>query len=173
VKAKEWQWAAGLIGAAIVAGLAVTWWISPTPIVARSVSVPNLYGIASSQAIAELAEAGLRGRLAGEIEDPLVEAGAVSWQSPVAGTTLPESAVVRLGVSTGPPRILVPDVSDLDGQTAVKVLTTAGLRIGAVDSIFTAAPTGTVVRTRPDAGQPARAGAGVELTVSRGPRSTP
>lgn len=173
MKVREWQWAVGLLVAAVVGGLAVTWWLSPPPIASREVEVPDLRGIASAQAIAELSEGGLRGRLAAELEDPLTPAGTVSWQSPVAGTALPESAIVRLGVSSGPPRILVPDVLELDFTTASKVITTAGLRVGSIDSLFTAMPPGTVVRTRPDARQPARAGASVEITVSKGPRNRP
>jgi beta-lactam-binding protein with PASTA domain len=172
VKGKDWQWAVGLVAAAIGGGLVVTWLLSPTPISSRLVEVPALRGVASAQAIATLAEAGLRGRLSGELEDPLAPEGTISWQSPVAGTALPESAVVRLGVSSGAPRILMPDVVDLDLVTAVRVLTTAGLRIGPVDSIHTALPPGVVVRSRPDARQPVRAGSGVEITVSKGPRSS-
>lgn len=172
MKGTDRQWAVGLVSAAVLAGLVVTWLLSPTPIVTRRVQVPELRGVASTQAIGTLAEIGLRGRLAGELEDPLTPAGTVAWQSPVAGTALPESSVVRLGVSSGAPRVLMPDVLDLDLASAARVITAAGLRVGPVDSIATPTPPGVVVRSRPDARQPIRAGGSVEITVSKGPRSS-
>lgn len=161
------------IAGAALAGLAVAWLLYPAPIVSRPVEVPQLRGQASAQAIAALSAAGLRGRLAGELDDPLTPAGTVSWQSPVAGTTLPESAVVRLGISSGAPRVLVPDLANLDLNTAVEILVAAGLGLGRVDSLYASDTAGVVIRTVPEARQPIRAGSRVEITISRGPRNRP
>jgi serine/threonine-protein kinase len=171
VTSKTSLWALGVIAVAILAGVLVSFVIFPSSIVRDQVEVPALRGIASDQAITELAAAGLRGRLAGELADPLTPAGTISWQSPVAGTSLPESAIVRLGVSSGPPRVLMPELVDLEVEAAGRVLAAAGLRVAGIDSVYSATPAGVLLGTRPEARQPIRAGGGVELIVSRGPRN--
>lgn len=163
-------WATGLVVAAVVGGLLVSFLLYPSSIVGDSVDVPALRGKATDQAVAELAALGLRGRLVGELADPLTPTGTISWQSPVAGTALPESAVVRLGVSTGAPRVLMPELADLTFETATKVLAASGLRVGRIDSVFANVDRGVLLGTRPEARQPIRAGSTVELIVSRGPR---
>lgn len=162
-----WMWLALL--AAVAGGLLVAWLLYPAPIVQREAVVPQLRGIPTDQAVADLDALGLRGRIAGEMEDPLAPAGTVSWQLPVVGTRLPEGAVVRLGISAGAPRVTVPDLVELDIATAMAVIEAAGLVPGSVDSVVAAAPPGVVVRTRPEARGAIRAGGRVDMTVSRGP----
>jgi serine/threonine-protein kinase len=159
------------IGAAVFGGLLVSFLLFPSSIVRNQVTVPALRGIATDQAVGELAAVGLRGRLAGELADPLTPAGTISWQSPVAGTTLPESSIVRLGVSSGSPRVLMPELADLTLDAASRVLTAAGLRIGRIDSVFASVDPGVLLGSRPEARQAIRAGSAVELIVSRGPRN--
>mgnify|MGYP002623461605 FL=1 len=161
-----WIWLA--LVTAVAGGMLVAWLLYPAPIVQRDAVVPQLRGVATDQAVAELAALGLRGRIAGELEDPLTPAGTVSWQVPVEGTRLPEGSLVRLGVSSGPPRVTVPELVDLDMETASTILQAAGLSIG--DSVSSATPAGMVVRTRPEARGAIRAGGKVDLTVSSGPR---
>lgn len=172
---KPW-WRSGWIWLALVAavggGLAATWLLYPAPIVQRDAEVPALRGIPTDQAVADLATLGLRGRIAGEIEDPLTPDGTVSWQSPASGTLLPEGAIVRLGISTGPPRVVVPDLVELDLATALDILAAAGLQVGRMDSVWSATAAGLVVRTRPEARGAIRAGGKVDVTVSRGRRGT-
>ena len=163
-------WVILLFVVAIAAGLGVTWLLYPSPIIPHSVTVPQVQGSPSDQAVAALASVGLRGRLAGELEDPITPRGAVSWQSPVSGTRLPQGAIVRLGISAGPPRVLVPDVSALDLTAAREVLGAAGLVIGAVDSAWSDVPVGAVVQTDPEERGSLRAGGTVNLTLSKGPR---
>ena len=173
MKSRTAVWAIGAIGTAIIGGLLVSFVLYPTSIARDKVVVPALRGIATDQAVASLAAVGLRGRLAGELADPLTATGTISWQSPVAGTALPESSIVRLGVSTGAPRVLVPELVDLPVDAAARVLAASGLRIGAIDSVFSPVDAGVLLGTRPEARQPIRAGSRVELIVSRGPRNRP
>lgn len=165
------MWAIGAIGTAIIGGVLVSFLLYPTSITRDKVAVPALRGIAADQAVAELAAVGLRGRLAGELADPLTPAGTISWQSPVAGTALPESSIVRLGVSTGPPRVLVPELVDLTVDAAARILAASGLRIGGIDTVYSPVESGVLIGSRPEARQPIRAGSRVELIVSRGPRN--
>lgn len=163
-----WAWLA-LVGA-VLAGLGVAWLIYPTPIVSGQALVPQLRGIPADQAVADLATVGLRGRIAGEVEDPLTPSGTVAWQVPAAATLLPEGAIVRLGISAGAPRVVVPDMADLDLAMASEILEAAGLRVGRIDSVTSTAPQGAVVRTRPEPRGTIRVGGAVDVFVSRGPR---
>lgn len=171
MKSRIVVWAIAALALAVVGGVVVSFVLYPSSIVRQNVEVPQLRGMATDQAVSGLSAVGLRGRLVGELADPLTPAGTISWQSPVAGTTLPESSIVRLGVSTGPPRVLVPELADLDLYAAGKVLQAAGLRIGRIDSVFSGTEAGVLLGSRPEARQPIRAGSSVELIVSRGPRN--
>ena len=170
MKSRLVVWAVAAVALAVIGGFVVSFVLYPSSIVRGNVEVPQLRGTATDQAVSGLAAVGLRARLVGELADPLTPAGTISWQSPVAGTTLPESSVVRLGVSTGSPRVLVPELIDLDLNAASKVLQAAGLRVGKVDSVFSSIDAGVLLGSRPEARQPIRAGSRVELIVSRGPR---
>lgn len=158
------------VAVAVLGGLMVIWLLYPAPILPGSAEVPPLRGIPAPQAVADLAALGLRGRLTGEMADPLVPAGAVSWQTPAPYTVLPESSVVELGVSIGPPTVVVPDLLDLDLGTAVRVLDAAGLGLGRVDSSWSRQPAGAIILTRPEPRAPRQAGGKVDVTVSRGPQ---
>lgn len=162
-----------LVAGAVLAGVAVSWVLYPTPLTNHERPVPALRGVPLDQALAQLNAVGLRGREAGQASDPEVAAGSVAWQVPARGTVLPESALVRLTISSGPPSVLVPNLSRLDLGTALEVLEAAGLSTGAIDSQRSRGDSaGIVIRTTPDAGKAIRAGAAVNLTVSSGPRSS-
>jgi serine/threonine-protein kinase len=161
----------GVIFAAALAGYLTTCVMYPAPILPKSATVPSLRGLDSAEALARLGELGLRGRVADEIADPLVAPGEVSWQSPAPETELPASAVVTLGISSGRPPVVVPDVVDLPIDLARAVIAATALKVGAVDTVTEASDFGTVVAQAPRAGTPGSAVSAVLLTVSRGPAS--
>ncbi len=167
---RAWQRVTLGLGSAVIAGVAVSWLWFPTPLRVRTTTVPALRGVPLEEALDQLRATGLRGRPAGGLDDPQVAQGSVVWSLPVAGTVLPESAVVRLNVSAGPPSVLVPVLADLDLGTAGTVLEAAGLLTGSVDSQTTNLPVGIVLRSQPPPGKAVRAGESVHLVVSRGPR---
>ena len=57
-----WIWLA--LVTAVAGGMLVAWLLYPAPIVQRDAVVPQLRGVATDQAVAELAALGLRGRIA-------------------------------------------------------------------------------------------------------------
>ena len=160
----------GFVVAAIAAGLLMTWLLYPSPLLPGHAEVPQLRGLPYQQAVEELTAVGLRGRPGQRISDPLVAAGAVSWQSPAPFTVLPESSTVRLGVSTGIPIVVVPDLVGLPVNTATAVLSAAGLGIQRIDTIPSTQPAGRVLATDPAARSSMRAGASVTIGISRGPQ---
>lgn len=161
----------GVILGAALAGYLTTCVMYPAPILPKSAAVPALRGIDSAEALAQLAKLGLRGRIADDIADPLVASGQVSWQSPAPETKLPASAVVTLGISSGKPPVVVPDLVDLPIDLARAVIAATALRVGAVDTVTESSDFGTVVAQSPRAGTPGAAVGEVRLTVSRGPAS--
>jgi serine/threonine-protein kinase len=161
----------GAIIAAAAAGYLVTCAVFPAPILPKAVVVPSLRGVPTDSSLARLARLGLRGRLSDTAPDGFLRAGLVAWQSPAAETKLPIGAVVKLGVSSGPPAVSVPDVTDLDFGLARDVLVASGLRIGTVDTVQLDAAAGTVVNTVPTAGANARSGDSVQVHISSGPPS--
>lgn len=161
----------GIIGAAALAGYLTTCVLYPAPLMVSDVTVPTLRGLDTAVAIDRLATLGLRGRVSDDIADPLVKPGEVSWQSPAPETVVPADAVVRLGVSSGGPPIVVPDVVDLPIDLARTVVAAAGLTVAAVDTVTEATEFGTVVRQTPSPGSSGASRPPLYLTVSRGPAS--
>ena len=155
---------------AVAAGVLVTWLLFPSPLVVDEHTVHAVRGMALADALRALQDSGFRGREVGRLPDPEAAAGTVAWQLPVAGSVLPDSAVVRLTVSSGRPSVLVPELADLDIATAGEVLQAAGLVVGAVDTQWAADPPGIVLHSRPEPGKAVRSGDTVQLIVSRGPR---
>ena len=162
-------WVVGIIAAASLAGYLLTCAIYPAPILPREVSVPQLRALPADDALAELRGLALRGRITDTTRDPLVPAGAIVWQSPAPETILPEGAMVKLAVSSGPPMVTVPDVSQLDLELAHDVLQAAGLKVGVLDTIHGSEDFGTVLTVTPAAGSTAKLGLLIDLSISRGP----
>lgn len=156
-----------------VGGFAVGYLIAalvvfPAPIFASSRAVPRLLGMNEQAARTLVEEQGFR---AGEVErvaHPLEPAGEVVWQDPPPGVTVPEGTIVRLGVSTGPQRIPVPDLVGYDAAIARELIEAAGLALGRVDSTQAPVPRGVVVSTRPPTGGTLPPGGRVTLVVSVG-----
>lgn len=163
----------GVIAAAAAAGYVTTCAVFPAPIVSRQVEVPALRGQGADAALAQLTTLGLRGRVADTTADPLASAGTIAWQSPVAQTMLPPGAIVRLGVSSGAPGVVAPDVVDLDIGLARQVIDAAGLHVGRVDTLQHDGAFGTVLAMSPPAGSNARVGDTIGVTISSGPPAVP
>lgn len=160
---------AGIIAAASLAGYLLTCAIYPAPILPHEVSVPQLRAANADSAIAQLARLTLRGRITDTTRDPLVPAGAIVWQSPAAETILPEGAMVKLAMSSGPPLVTVPEVSQYDIDLARDVLQAAGLKLGTIETIHGSDNFGTVLTITPAAGSTVRLGRSIDVSISSGP----
>jgi beta-lactam-binding protein with PASTA domain len=143
----------------------------PAPLLPNERAVPRLLGEPYAVAQGELARVGLAEEMAGREPHPTTPAGAVVWQDPPPGVTVPRGATVSLTLSAGPPRAAVPDVRGLDADLARRLLWGAGLRVEQVDTMpGSQQPAGIAVGTTPGAGDSITAGGTVVLHLAKGKR---
>lgn len=137
----------------------------------RRTDVPDVIGRPVEGARDTLADRGLEGTVVGEVasDEP---AGTVLRQFPGAGSRVVVGSGVDLEVSSGPPAPEAVDVPSVVGFTlggARGALGAAGFALGAVDSLESRAPAGTVIDQSPPAGALALPGALVRVRLSTGP----
>jgi eukaryotic-like serine/threonine-protein kinase len=134
-------------------------------------STPELFGLSQEEAIALLADAGLRVTWSedGEIYDENVPKGHIVRQDPGAGVYVKRSREVTLTVSLGPRRIAVPEVRGEALQSAQVALGAIGLKTGQVLNVLSEdAPGGAVVAVQPATGERVQMGAAINFLVSNG-----
>jgi beta-lactam-binding protein with PASTA domain len=144
----------------------------PTEATGTGIAVPDLVGRSLLDAQTELALAGLGGLEVTELPHPTAAAGAVIAQSPLAGQQLRAGVGVRVAVSRGRPRVLVPDVAGFAAERATLMLRRAGFDVVQATE-ESAVPAGRVLRTEPVAGAEQSLPATVTLVVSSGPAPEP
>jgi serine/threonine-protein kinase len=100
-------------------------------------------------------------------------AGEVINTDPAAGANLPVGTKVDLFVSTGPPKVTVPDViGETEGQ-AKSDLQTRGFTVHATPETSTTAAAGTVINQSPTSGAQEPQGTTVTIVVAKAPTTAP
>ena len=112
-------------GTALRRGQPVDLTISRGP---RPIEVPDLRGSSQASAEAQLSALGLQSDVR-QRSDDVVPAGVVIDQDPRSGDTVLPGGTVTLVVSSGPPLVTVPDVTDQRVQQAVRALQQAGFQV--------------------------------------------
>ena len=133
------------------------------------VDVPGLEGMSKSRAAATVAELGLELEVDGHSTSHSVDRGGVLRQSPAGGTLL-EGSTVTVVLSSGPPKVVVPDLTGMNESQLRVRLQASGLTIGRTVNEFSLEPRGTVIGQTPDDGK-LRWGSTIDVTISRGPQS--
>ncbi|HEX7089622.1 MAG TPA: PASTA domain-containing protein [Longimicrobiales bacterium] len=136
------------------------------------IPVPGLAGRRLEEAERQLRERGLEVGDVLELPHPDRPAGVVVAQSPLPGQQLRAGARVSLGVSSGPPRARVPDVTGLTAERAAKLAGMAGFEVSRREE-ESEAPAGTVIRVEPAPGTEHVVPAPLVLVVSSGPPLPP
>jgi serine/threonine-protein kinase len=132
------------------------------------VKVPDVTGRPQADAETLLKDTGLGVKATKVYSD--APSGQVTEQSPAAGSSLNEGAVVNISVSQGPlPVAAVPNVVGQSEADATKALQAPGFVVKTNQAYSPTAPAGTVVAQTPPGGVFAQRGATVEVTVSQGP----
>lgn len=162
---------------AMVVGLVLIVLLGPSPTLnpfdllvgdAFDVSVPTVAGMTQTEALLELSDGHLQGRVTFHHSNT-VERGRVISTDPAASDTVGRGTRIEVVVSRGPDIVVVPDLSTMTEVEAQARLDRLGLA-GRVDRVNDEnAPTGTVFHQKPLPGEVAGGGSTVALTVSLGP----
>jgi eukaryotic-like serine/threonine-protein kinase len=133
---------------------------------------PDLIGRTTSEAQRQLVAAGLGDMQVTELPHPHAEPGTIIAQSPLPGQQLRPGADVRVALSSGRARVMVPDVLGFGADRAESLLRQAGFQV--TRSVQESpAQAGRVIRTDPEPGQPLVLPASVTLILSAGPPEIP
>jgi beta-lactam-binding protein with PASTA domain len=132
------------------------------------VLVPDVKGKTAEQAEADLAAAGFTPGKVTYDESANGAPGAVVGQTPAAGTTSKEGAVVNVTVA-GPPPVTMPSLVGLGRDAAAAALTAVGLNLASVTESFVATVSvGTIFQQEPPSGAVLSRGAAVKVFISKG-----
>jgi serine/threonine-protein kinase len=166
-----WPWLLPilLLLATVVVGFLVYQQIQDQLQDAEPISVPNVEGLREALAVEQLESRDIQY----EVErGPSTEQpnGFVYDQNPEGGKRIsPETDVVTLFVSTGPPTTEVPDVRGRSRDDAVAALTAAKLKPN-VHEVNSNEPQNTVIAQDPKPGDVVEEGTTVRINVSAGPK---
>lgn len=163
-----------MAGVAVLAGLGVGWLFAtrmlfPSPPPPGDLFVvPDLYAVDLAEATRRIEDAGLTLGLVDPFRHPSADSGRVVGQDPLPGQLAAPGKAVRVSVSLGADRRLIPDVALLRGERAREVLEATGF-IVTMDSVQSDEPRGRVVSVQPEAGTHLPVPGEVQLLVSIGP----
>jgi eukaryotic-like serine/threonine-protein kinase len=136
------------------------------------VAVPQVTGLSQSQAVNQVKKAGLDPKVVDRASSS-VNKGIVIGTNPANGSLVAKGTTVTLTVSSGPPKVQVPNVLHQSADTARNELQNKGFQVKeTTDQNSTAAPN-TVVGQNPAGGTMAAQGATVTLSVSPGGSTIP
>ena len=140
-------------------------WVKPPEVPKQP--VPELVGLAESDAKTNLSTLGLSMLVAGREQDEKAPPGTVLRQSPSSGELVAPGSTVKLTFALAPPK--VPDVVGKTVAAATELLKGAGYEVQVGDPVPSEKqPVGSVVSQEPSGGALARKGAKVTLQPSSG-----
>ncbi|HET9506625.1 MAG TPA: Stk1 family PASTA domain-containing Ser/Thr kinase [Gaiellaceae bacterium] len=165
-----WPWllALLLLAGALVGGWYVYQSIQEQLSATEAVTVPDVEGIREALAVQEIRDAGLEANVRRQ-PNADVPRGIVASQDPEPPQRADRGTFVTIIVSSGKPKVTVPDVVGDDRDDAVVELRDAGLTPNVVEVNSPEDP-GTVLATAPKAGDVVVEGTSVRVNVSKGPR---
>jgi serine/threonine-protein kinase len=137
----------------------------------RPVAVPDVLQLQQDLAKLKITQAGLSPEVIKGTSDT-VPPGAVSKQEPGSGTKIGKGSTVVLTVSTGKPKVPVPDVVGQNIEAALTELAGAGLQ-PKITRIYSDKQQDTITAQQPHAGDTVVKGTVVHINVSRGARPVP
>ena len=161
----------GLLAAALVvtAGLSA---LTTMRVVLRTqeVVVPSLVGKPLPEAGALAARRRLVLRVEGRRNDPKLGRDLIVEQEPAAGAGIKRQRSIRVWVSLGPRRLMIPAVEGESVRSGRLLLEQAQVPVGRVIEVSDGAEEGTILQQHPPTGETdTLAAEGASLLVSRGP----
>ncbi len=133
------------------------------------VVVPSVVGLPVEEAERLLKSRGLAPDVDRRSFDETVPEGHVISQDPEAERKVEENSAVKLNISKGAERVVVPNLIGKSQQEAENLLKGSGLEVGAVSSSFDkTVEAGTILDQTPNSGQRVDRGSSVDLVLSGG-----
>jgi eukaryotic-like serine/threonine-protein kinase len=148
--------------------LAVYVLFPPETVQGTGIATPQLVGLHASDAERAVVALTLAGLEVVELPHPNAAVGSVIAQSPLPGQQLRSGALVRVAVSAGRPRGVVPDVAGFPDERAFSLLTRLGFQVEQRRE-YSSVPIGRVLRVEPAPGTMRDLPSTVLLIVSDGP----
>lgn len=143
------------------------WWGQPT-----ASKVPYVKGDSLAAAEAKLTSSGFHHYSVHHQTSKLVQKGSVIGTSPAYGSDTSPKDPITLDVSTGPPLLTVPALTDKTCSSADTVLTSKGLVYKPVQQNSATVGQGLVISTNPTSGQQVAWGKTVTVYCSAGQKTT-
>jgi serine/threonine-protein kinase len=134
--------------------------------------VPDVHSIAETVARDRLETAGFTVTVK-RASSETIGKGKVIDQSPENGEKLEKGSAVTITVSTGPPLVKIPDVSNQPFDAAKATLEGLGFKVTRTDDYSTSVDKGNVIGTSPRIGSSPPKGSTITVTVSKGPKTFP
>ncbi len=168
-KRSLWPW---LVALAVIAAAAVGGWYVYTQIQHQlksnqPIAVENYVGLHEPDAVFKIHQSGLTPNVVRRPSDTQPET-IVYQQDPAPGNRIGKGNTVTIYVSTGKPKVAVPDVRGKSSVDAVQALADAGLK-SQLATVPSTQPTGTVTAQSPKAGAMVVVGTLVHVNVAKGP----
>jgi serine/threonine-protein kinase len=136
---------------------------------ADRVTVPSLAGMSQKEAAAVVAEIGLSAEIGEEIFSEDIPAGRVISSSPAGGGKIAKAGVVKLIISKGKERILIPNLIGQTPDIATQQLADLGLRVGEIFEVYSEqAEKGFIAKIEPLVGAEVKPNSLVNIFVSKG-----
>lgn len=167
---RVWPWLLGILLLGVIGAAAYFGYVKIQDRINQNspATVPFVEGLREQQASEKITEAKLTPDVA-RVADQKVPATYVISQDPPAGEKITKGNTVRIRVSTGLPKAVVPDVKGLKESDAIAALKAARVQ-PLVFEIESNKPAGRVMAQDPKAGLKVEQGTKVRINVSRGPK---
>ena len=136
---------------------------------AGRITVPSLAGMTQKEATAVLTDLSLKTEIGEEVFSEDIPAGRVISSTPGGGGKVSKDGVVKLNISKGKERIIIPTLVGVTPDIAIQKLAELGLKIGETSEVFSAvAEKGFVVATEPKVSSEVKRNSIVNIFVSKG-----
>ena len=133
------------------------------------VVVPSVVGASLEEADAALTPLGLRSEVVEKRFDEEIASGKILESDPSGGGKIEEGGIVELTISKGQERYVIPVLTGLTPEAAIKTLTSQPLKSAGITEEFNSTiPKGLVISTNPSNGEKVKRDTPVVILVSKG-----
>jgi eukaryotic-like serine/threonine-protein kinase len=157
-----------IIAAMLAVALGISgWYVLVGP--GSRIVVPSVVGASVEEASAVFAPLGLRSEVIENRFDEEIPAGKILESDPSGGDKIDAGGSVKLVISKGQERYVIPVLTGLTPEAALKLLTNQPLKsAGIVEEFNTTIPKGLVISSNPSNGQKVKRDTPVTILVSKG-----